>query len=199
MFRIYLGMFLILAGCGTLRPPTSTIWEPQTEFGRSFRTKYIVNFQNMLVDLRSIPELGDIVAAIWFGSGADSSSRYFGPTLGTYKKFNTLRTNFEDRAASAVSELILPVLQAVAKQNAPLNDPSISGAYVSIAWTASDFSLPYGAGELEAVRLYIPRAVLDDFLAFKFTNQDLLNRSIVFGYKSGRSIGRIQFNVNKNL
>lgn len=119
--------------------------------------------------------------------------------MGTYNKDNTLRTNFEERAASAISETILSILQAVAKQKAPVNDPEITGAFVSVAWTAADFSEKYSSGELEAVQLFIPREVLLDFLGFKFTNQELLNKCLVFGFKSGRSIGRIEFNVNKNF
>lgn len=122
MKKISIIVFLILSGCATMRPPTSTIWEPQTEFGRSFKAQYLGNFQNLLIDLRKVREVGDIVAAVWLGVGADSSARYFGANLGTYNKYNTLRTNFEERAASAVSETILPILQAIAKQSAPLND-----------------------------------------------------------------------------
>ena len=199
MKRVPLITLIVVAGCATLRPPTSSIWEPRTEFGRSFKARYQGKLENALKDLRSIPEIGDIVAGLWLGAGADSSARYFGANMGTYNKYNTLRTNFEERAASAVSELILPVLQAIAKQKEPIDDLQIAGVYVSIAWTAADFSERYSGGELEAVQMYIPKDIVFDFLSFKFTNQDLLNKSLVFGYKSGRSIGRIQFNIGKNF
>lgn len=192
-------MILLFSGCATLKPPKSTIWEPETEFGRSFKNQYLTDFQNLLQNLRGLREIGDIVAGVWLGVGVDSAARYFGASMGTYNKYNTLRTNFEERAASAVSELILPILQAMAKQKQPLDDPRIDGVFVSIAWTAANFAQPYSPGEFEGVQIYIRGDTLYDFLSFKFTNQELLNQSSVFGYKSGRSIGRIQFNVGKNF
>src|SRR3989337_1361061 len=82
---------LMLAGCATLRPPKSSIWEPRTEYGRSFKARYQTSLGALLVDLRSIREVGDIVVGLWLGAGADSSSKYLGANLGTYNKYNTLR------------------------------------------------------------------------------------------------------------
>jgi hypothetical protein len=191
--------FVILAGCATLRPPTTSIWEPKTDMGRQFKQKYMREFQDMINDVRSINGIGDILGLLYKGFGSDSTSLYFGVDVGTYTKYNTLRTNFEERSATVVAENGFPILQAIAKQKEPLQDSIITGACLSIAWTAVDFSEKYSSGDKEGVFIYITKQLLNDYLSFKITNQELLNKSVVVGYKNGHVVGRIQMNVNKNI
>jgi hypothetical protein len=196
---VVLFILILLSGCATLRPPTTTIWEPKTEIGKQFRQKYYVNFQNMVNDIRNLKGIGDIQGVLHRGYGLDSNSFYFGVAVGTYTKYNTLRTNFEERSATVVVENGFPILQAIGKQKEPIQDSVVTGVSLSIAWTAVDFSEKYSSGDQEAIIIYITKQLLDEYLSFKITNQELLNRSIVVGHKNGHTVGRIQMNVNKNL
>jgi len=195
---LVLGSIAIL-GCAVMRPPKTTIWEPQTDVGRDFKSKYFKNLQIMVSELRKIKEIADIEGLLAKGVGSDSTSFYFGARLGTYQKYNILRTSFEERAATATAENALPILQTIGKQQEPISDSKVSGVYFSIAWTAADFSNIYSSGDLEGIAMYINRETLQDYLSFKISNQDLINRSTVIGYKNDRIIGRIQLNVGKNL
>jgi hypothetical protein len=190
---------ILLAGCATLRPPTTSIWEPRTETGRQFKQKYSREFQELINDVRSIKGIGDIIGLLRRGFGSDSTLFYFGVDVGTYTKYNTLRTNFEERSATVVAENGFSILQAIGKQKEPIEDTIVTGACLSIAWTAVDFSEKYSSGDQEGIFIYMTKQLLYDYLSFKITNQELLNKSMVVGYKNGRVVGRIQLNVNKNI
>jgi hypothetical protein len=192
---------LILAtiwGCTPMKQVTS-IWEPKTETGRILKKEYINELQNMVTDVGKINGINEILGVFQRGFGDDSTLFYFGVHVSINIKYNTLRTNFEDRTATAVAENGFPILQAISKQQKPVNDSLITGVFLSIAWVAADFTKIYSSSSKEAVYIYITKQLLNEYLSFKVTNQELLNKSITVGYKNGRIIGRIQLNVNKNI
>lgn len=196
MKNVILIFCLLLSACATTQPPERAIWEPKDEFGREFKKKYLPNLQRLLADLQNIKDVGSILILVNKGSGPDSTSFYLSAWLRSYKVYNILRVNFEERAATASSEMIFAILKSLGKQKSCIDDPAISGVNVSIAWSAKQFLIE-STGELEGISLFIPRDVLYNFLDFKITNQQLLERSLVLGFKGDQIMGRIEFNINK--
>lgn len=181
---------LLLAGClpntTAVRPAADEIiWTPQTEYGRVLKTALEGDFRQLILEVRSSPQLADQVDFVRDGimitldtAGVDTLA-YVAIHLRHQTTYNTLRTSYLNRAAGSYLAVLFPLARILATHSAFFMLRDIDGFSVTLSWRATDFldDRHRLRCETEGMSATIPKDVLRDFAAWKLSIQELARRS----------------------
>ena len=200
---------LMLSGCATMGAPkkfdevTLPIESYQTQLGRDLAIKYLPNMENIYDTIRA--QYGNSVdfpdkLGLGFTKDVDEKGYFSVQVIMNYMIFNTLQTGFNKRAATTFSRYGKDLFSILASQKEILNDPALSGVSLTIGWIARNFltSQFYG-GEYECLRIYAQKNVLEDFLGYKISNQEFINKCNVYGMQGTRELGKIEVDLKQTL
>jgi hypothetical protein len=138
---------------------------------------------------------------LFFGRLRDDPNKtiYLSLHTMTFTTYNTLRTNFEERAATVFIKHGRSLVEIACSDKNIMSDNDIYGISITIAWETSSFAKGKFLKTLEAVNIYAPKSIFNDFLNNKIDNQDFINQCKVKGFRGETFLGLIRIDLGKGL
>jgi hypothetical protein len=154
------------------------IWTPKTDVGRAFLERHTVELRDVVESVQTSPQLSGLSLVYELGDAGDTTW-YLGLHLTAAGMFNTLRTTYQSRAASAYSNVLHPLAVILAKHESLFGPGETNGAYVWLDWRATDFlSDKYGLmAQTEGMNAWIPDSTLFSFARMRISIQELARQS----------------------
>ena len=188
---------VLAAGCfntaAVKLTPEQVIWTPRTEWGRQARDHLMADFTQVVSEIQSSSDIGHKVSMRPEGlliriDREDTTLRFIALDLNYLVTFNTLRTNYNQRAASAYSAILFGLARILAAHPAFFKEPTISAFGVTLRWKATDFTQDEFRlmAQEEGMDAIIPNDILRDFATTKISIQELAKKS-VFRSSLGRT------------
>lgn len=188
---------VLVAGCfnsATVKlTPEQVIWTPRTEWGRLAREHLMADFRQVVSEVQSSPVIGYKVnmrpSGLMVGyDKVDTTSRYIMIDLNYLVTYNTLKTNYNQRAAGAYSTILFGLASILASHPALFGEPGISAFDVLLRWKATDFLQDefHVVASEEGMEAVIPNEALSDFAPTRISIQELAKKS-VFRSSLGRT------------
>lgn len=181
----------LLAGCfnttAVRYPIDQVIWTPRTDLGRTFRERNEADLRSIVSEVQQSPQLSGTASFVKDGlilllrrNEAGDSTPFLGLHLVLEGGcFNTLRTTYQSRAASAYSRVLYPIAVILARHQQVLSEYQPGGVYLWLDWKVVDASVdPYGLyPRAEGMSAWIPDSTLVKFASSDITIQDLARQS----------------------
>lgn len=180
-----------------------------TETGKALAIKYETNLQNIFLNIRIkyYPELKfapisvlDNMASggIGFFQPSDDN-RFLGVQVYLEAPYNTLKTDFNQRAATSFSRYAKGLFEIIMKEREPINDGNVNGIFVSLSWIARDFTHSYSGGEWECINIEASKDDVRQFLSDEISNQEFVNRCEIGARTGWNELGRIELDLKETL
>ena len=119
-------------------------------------------------------------------------------TLFDTTTYNSIRTNFNSRAASHINSFGLTALKILLASDL-VSDARVQSVGVIIVWGAKSFADASAAVDYETLSLAVPKQELADFVNAKITSQKMLDHSIILGHEGNQDLGRIEIDLKQAL
>jgi hypothetical protein len=180
-----------------------------TETGKALAIKYETNLQNIFLNIRIkyYPELKFAPISVLnnMASGGigffrpSDDNRFLGVQVYLEVPYNTLKTDFNQRAATSFSRYAKGLFEIIMKERKPINDGNVNGAFVSLSWIARDFSHSYSGGEWECVNIEASKDDVRQFLSDAISNQEFANRCEIGARIGWNELARIELDLKETL
>ena len=178
-----------------------------TETEKALAIKYETNLQNIFLNIRIkyYPELKFAPISV-LDNMASGGIGFFRPShdntcLGVQvyleAPYNTLESNFHQRAATSFFRYAKGLLEMIMKEREPINDGHVNGAFVSISWISKDFSHGYDGGEWECINIEAAKADVRQFLSDEISNQTFANRCRISARIAWNELGKIELHLKE--
>lgn len=178
-----------------------------TETEKALAITYETNLQDIFLNIRIkyYPELKfapisvlDNMASGGIGFFRPSRDKtYLGVQVYLEAPYNTLESDFHQRAATSFSRYAKGLFEMIMKEREPINDSHVNGAFVSISWISRDFSHSYDAGEWECINIEAAKADVRQFLNDEISSQEFANRSEISARIAWNELGRIELHLKE--
>jgi hypothetical protein len=183
-------VMLLASGCfntATVRYAVDdVIWTPHSDFGRTFLKKHAEDFRAIVSNVQESPQLSRVATIekaglllIYKAGDAGDTTYYLGVHLTCSGIFNTLRTTYQSRAASAYSSVLFPLAAILTKHESLFGQDEARGVNLWLDWKATDFlSDQYRLyGQTEGMNAWIPDTTLFGFAKMEISIQELARQS----------------------
>ncbi|MFO7676491.1 MAG: hypothetical protein R6X12_09275 [bacterium] len=174
-------------------PPDDVIWSPRTEYGRAYKNHNVTLLTSLVQSIQTSPQLGSATLEregllVTYRAEEGDTGYYLSVHLTCNVVFNTLQTNYLQRAASAYSRILFPFACILAEHPELLDYERISGVLVWLDWRATNFLEDrYRVfARTEGMNAFVSTPVLREFAGEKISIQELGRRS-VFTSTGGRT------------
>ncbi|MDP3013697.1 MAG: hypothetical protein Q8M92_05600 [Candidatus Subteraquimicrobiales bacterium] len=186
--------------------------EYTSDKGRDLARKYRVNLEKMVSEIRrhySHTELEFVyrpepktTEGIYFASqeGNPYSEQYLAIEMYSTTEYNTLQTDYSQRAASVFLRYGLSLFDIVYRDKDIMAADDVYGIGITLQWMAKNFlSEKYFGGKREGIAVVTTKSVCGDFIEGKITNQEFLRKSKVIGVQGDVPLGLIEIDLGKGL